>query len=360
MKSALLLFILLPFCISNSLSQDSVFVYFAPENHKIEIDDTIDIPVRIGAIDSLYAVSFTILFETEILKINQISEGTFLNENNSISTSFLYDINVQSGRIVIGLSRLGSQAGGVSATCDTTLFYINAYAKKTGKTSIKFDKISLIAPDGFTKYPYTSANTALKIVSRPLLLFPSDTTMCTNSTLTFDLKEYIIDEDNLFSELFIEAHGGTLTEVSIISQDSTLAITSKNVPGIETIFFRVCDLDSMVTYDTMYVHIQSPTAIQDYPKTKISTDLVSIYPNPTNSSVNISFHLLNREYTKLSVYDIHGRLINTILNTELPPGEYLGHWNCHNEFDQIVSSGVYILRLQLKNRNYISRVIILK
>ena len=68
---------------------------------------------------------------------------------------------------------------------------------------------------------------------------------------------------------------------------------------------------------------------------------LSIYPNPATSKSTISFQTKKSGDTNLSVYDIHGRKISTILNKNLPVGSYNYSLN-----KNIPSNGVYFLRLK--------------
>jgi hypothetical protein len=46
------------------------------------------------------------------------------------------------------------------------------------------------------------------------------------------------------------------------------------------------------------------------------------YPNPFNSRTIISYQIKERSYVKLSVYDIKGELLITLINKEQDAGYY--------------------------------------
>jgi len=86
------------------------------------------------------------------------------------------------------------------------------------------------------------------------------------------------------------------------------------------------------------------------------------FPNPFNPVTKINYELRVTSYTKLSVYDIMGREVTTLVNEKQSPGTYqvefdtslLGHGNGF-------ASGVYFYRLEV-NGNYIDskQMILLK
>jgi enediyne biosynthesis protein E4 len=67
------------------------------------------------------------------------------------------------------------------------------------------------------------------------------------------------------------------------------------------------------------------------------------YPNPFNPVTKIKFDLTDAGFTSLDIYDITGRVVSTIVNTELKPGKYEIDWNASAGS---ISSGVYIYVLR--------------
>ena len=83
--------------------------------------------------------------------------------------------------------------------------------------------------------------------------------------------------------------------------------------------------------------------------------LNSIYPNPFNSSVSISFEIDETSYTTLSLYNISGREATRLFDDTCPPGAFTVNWKGDN-----LASGVYFVRLESLGRAINNKVIILK
>ena len=64
------------------------------------------------------------------------------------------------------------------------------------------------------------------------------------------------------------------------------------------------------------------------------------YPNPFNPITNINYTLLTESQVKLSVYNILGELVKTIISENQNAGKYDAVWNAAN-----YPSGVYIYTL---------------
>ncbi|MBL1214561.1 MAG: T9SS type A sorting domain-containing protein [Ignavibacteriae bacterium] len=70
------------------------------------------------------------------------------------------------------------------------------------------------------------------------------------------------------------------------------------------------------------------------------------YPNPFNPSTTISFKLPQAGKVSLTVHNILGELVKTLINSEQSAGTKQVIWNGINESGVPVSSGIYFYRLQ--------------
>ena len=79
------------------------------------------------------------------------------------------------------------------------------------------------------------------------------------------------------------------------------------------------------------------------------------YPNPFNSMTNISFQISESENVNISIYNMNGQLIETIVNEEMNPGSYSVSWNAKN-----VSSDLYFYKLTTGNKTGTNKMILIK
>jgi flagellar hook assembly protein FlgD len=75
------------------------------------------------------------------------------------------------------------------------------------------------------------------------------------------------------------------------------------------------------------------------------TVLFQNYPNPFNPSTRIAFDLAVDADVKLSIYDVTGRRVRTLLNGFRTAGVYNMEWNGRDESGRWLASGVYFYRL---------------
>ena len=83
--------------------------------------------------------------------------------------------------------------------------------------------------------------------------------------------------------------------------------------------------------------------------------LSNIYPNPFNPTTTIDFYVPNNMEFSLALFDLQGRLVETIINQEYSRGDYSIHYNATG-----LSSGIYFIQLRTSEFVDYSKVILLK
>jgi flagellar hook assembly protein FlgD len=81
------------------------------------------------------------------------------------------------------------------------------------------------------------------------------------------------------------------------------------------------------------------------------------YPNPFNPITTISFDIpdVTDRNTSLHIYDITGKLVETLVNKVLPSGSHVVTWDPKN-----LSSGLYIVQLKVGNKTFNQKLTFLK
>ena len=84
------------------------------------------------------------------------------------------------------------------------------------------------------------------------------------------------------------------------------------------------------------------------------------YPNPFNPSTTISFSLPSDNHTILNIYDISGKLINTLLDKNMKSGYHNVSWDGKDLYGQEVSTGAYVYTLSTNDMSLSGKMILLK
>ena len=74
------------------------------------------------------------------------------------------------------------------------------------------------------------------------------------------------------------------------------------------------------------------------------------FPNPFNPSTTIAYRIDQASHVVLSIYDITGRQVETLVDRYQLVGMYQVRWNAEGTTGRRLASGVYIARLQVDGR----------
>jgi hypothetical protein len=105
-----------------------------------------------------------------------------------------------------------------------------------------------------------------------------------------------------------------------------------------------------------------PTGIEDEQTDAgvVTPFLLPAYPNPFNPRTNIRFALAEAGPAQLTVHDIAGRRVATLLDTHLTAGEHNLEWDGRGSGGEKLASGVYFINLTARGMRQSCRVTLLK
>ena len=93
----------------------------------------------------------------------------------------------------------------------------------------------------------------------------------------------------------------------------------------------------------------------------IVSQLYQNYPNPFNPETTISFSITeDSEKTELSIYNLKGQKVKTLINSQLSSGQHSVAWNGKDDSDKPVSSGVYLYQLKAGDFEKTRKMILMK
>lgn len=93
----------------------------------------------------------------------------------------------------------------------------------------------------------------------------------------------------------------------------------------------------------------------------IGTDILSQnYPNPFNLETSISYNLPKRSMVELSVFNILGQEVRTLLHEPQDAGEHTVSWDGKNNGGETVTSGIYLYRIKTVDGIESKKMILMK
>lgn len=99
-------------------------------------------------------------------------------------------------------------------------------------------------------------------------------------------------------------------------------------------------IDDVVVNEQFHVDIASET--ESLPD---EVGLLPNYPNPFNPETTIPYKLSSPERVIITIYDLRGKQIRTLINTRKEAGSYTVTWDGRDQFGAQVGSGMYFIRM---------------
>ena len=140
---------------------------------------------------------------------------------------------------------------------------------------------------------------------------------------------------------------GTITNDTTISNFATIvSATQSSMPSLINVPASMAKVSS---------NPNGTTGVENDNVVPNEFNLLQNYPNPFNPTTTISFALANNGFVNLTVFNITGEKVATLVNREYQTGNYTVEFNANN-----LASGIYLYRLTTGNFVSTKKMILMK
>jgi len=110
------------------------------------------------------------------------------------------------------------------------------------------------------------------------------------------------------------------------------------------------------------VNLELIESLENAPENIIPRDfaLSQNYPNPFNPVTTIQYSLPKTTFVNLTIYDLLGREVKTLLNGIEQPGIKQIKWNSTNNTGKMMASGIYLLRIHTEEFTKSKKMVLLR
>ncbi len=141
--------------------------------------------------------------------------------------------------------------------------------------------------------------------------------------------------------------GNVINSVNIVNFASLISASQASMPGLVG--------NVSPSYWLVASHQTGLTNVENKQLVPKQFNLEQNYPNPFNPSTVISFTVAKSEAVNISIFNIIGQKITTLINKEYTPGSYSVQFNAGN-----LPSGIYFYRLSTNDYVSIKKMILMK
>jgi lysophospholipase L1-like esterase len=157
------------------------------------------------------------------------------------------------------------------------------------------------------------------------------------------------------NKIFYE-NGNTVVLSSIPAEGYVFESWSGDVSGIDNPVYVTIDNNLYVT-----TNFRIPNTVTQ--KKQIIPDkfaLLQNYPNPFNPETTINYQLPKTSYIKITIYNVQGQLIKTLLNQKQSAGYYQLKWNATDSQGDKLPSGLYLCRLETQGFVDVKKMVLMR
>ncbi len=141
--------------------------------------------------------------------------------------------------------------------------------------------------------------------------------------------------------------GNVINKVNIVNFATVISASQASMPGLVG--------NVSPSYWLVASHQTGLTNVENKQLVPKQFNLEQNYPNPFNPSTVISFTVAKSEAVNISIFNIIGQKIATLINKEYTPGSYSVQFNAGN-----LPSGIYFYRLSTNDYVSIKKMILMK
>jgi glucose/arabinose dehydrogenase len=134
--------------------------------------------------------------------------------------------------------------------------------------------------------------------------------------------------------------------------NTDLSIASFGIDADNELY--ICAFDGKI-----YRFKPTVTSVEQSPTAPEAGLLAPNYPNPFNPATTIAYALSTGGHVNLSIYDLAGRLVQTLVRGYQAAGQHTVEWDGTDQEGILQSSGVYVYLLRLGGRTVTSRRMVL-
>ena len=198
---------------------------------------------------------------------------------------------------------------------------------------------------------------------------PGDDISCTWSSFEGTRLDYIS-----FKEVLVDNQNKTLLVYAIPLQEDHISSGSEPLVrlkfnGTVPLKFEQTTINHQEGISLISSNAKELTFEFDSAPTNVTEEKKSIpvefalsqnYPNPFNPETQIGYALPTDSYVKLSIYNVLGQKVKTLVDEKKSAGYHSTHWDGKDDKGDDVSSGIYFYKLQTDKFDQVKKMLMMK
>ena len=222
-----------------------------------------------------------------------------------------------------------------------------------------------------TVTPVNDAPSEFELIS-PTVLDTFQISTATDETIPFTWESsYDVDSDVTYKlTVTLDYPGNVYTQDYLNISDASTSISTYEYASFMTDFnLTLWNIDYVVEVSDEEFTVISQAGEFVLNNTLLSTDSKIIpevfalhqnYPNPFNPVTSLRYDLPEDGLVNITIYDMMGRIVKTLVNSSQTAGYKSISWNAANDRNESVSAGLYLYTIQAGEFRQTKKMVLLK
>ena len=184
--------------------------------------------------------------------------------------------------------------------------------------------------------------------------------------LTQQQVDNILSQDNINAQKVVIGHS-VFDEITLLYEARVIGIDldheeNFNNGFMEALYYEAGDLFRFQTFgfNVTYTFLNSLVDVGEEEISDIIDLNLKCFPNPFNPTVAISFTVQEKSLIDLTVYDVKGRKVKTLISAETDAGNQSAIWDGTDNSGKDVSGGIYFYKLTAGILEQTKKMILIK
>ncbi len=283
---------------------------------------------------------------------NYSARSGVISHSQATAMEMVVDVSVTG--VISFWKKVSSESG-----YDKLKFYIDDVEKGSwdGEVAWSFEEFEITSGEHTLKWEYKkdgSASSGSDCAWVDYIILPGASMVPLFANFTADIQNVYDDPTvHFFNESIGDATEYNWTFEGGDPETSTEenTVVAYNVPGVYNVTLTISDGENestIVKEDFITVHYWVGTIENDQEELAVNA-----YPNPFYNKVNISITTRQTSHVTVEIFDMTGRVIQTLSNQELNAGKHVFEWDATS-----VDPGLYFYSIRTDNNTIIKKLVL--
>ncbi|MGE5352821.1 MAG: T9SS type A sorting domain-containing protein [Acidobacteriota bacterium] len=239
------------------------------------------------------------------------------------------------------------------------VFHLGLLANEVPQTSLILESHSRDNNNVLNAYSQIASISAGNNITRDLIIFSQNATIKGKVTIDghapgFMVQLSCLNSDSLFANLWTDTDGNFTANVTSKVYDYLIYPVINYMNGGTSYNFK--PLTAHPGQAGLVLNLSTTTDVKKESNAAPSEfSLSQNYPNPFNPSTTIKYSVAKDGFVSLTVYNLIGSRVATLVSEYKPAGQYSAHFDASS-----LPSGIYLYKLQSGNVSAYKKLILMK